>query len=426
MTPQDPPRPFSPGITRIALFPKRRPARRFGVGKLPTIVLLLALAAPHASADEPATSPSGEPFRLLPDLSPTPGTGDAHCLDGPRFEIGAEYLTWWLREGHIPAILTTSSQSSQGLLGQPDTKVLYGDERLKTRHDDRFVGARVRLEYWFDDEGAVGVEANAFFLERDSTYFKAVSDGSVLLARPFFTPNGSPASDVIAGLAPTGLRNGGFVGYSRIELFGEEANLAVAPLLADNGTRLELLAGFHFLQMRDRTDLTATGRSLPDQVTLFGLTDHYRVHNAYYGGQVGARGSAWYGRWSIAVRGEIGIGADVEQVRAFGDGTFQTPFVKIVTPTGLTVQARNTGTFDRTALNMVAEVGVVIGYRLTNHLQLLGGYSLLLWDSPLRSGDQIDLVVNTNAGTPPARPAIPFRSDFFWAQGVNVGLEFSW
>ncbi len=131
------------------------------------------------------------------------------------FLASADYVLWWLREGRLPApTLTTSSQASQGLLDKADTRVLYGDDRLRTRHGDECNGVRFTLAYWFDDARTVGVEGNAFFLERDSTHYKATSDGSDLLARPYVNPDGSPASYVVAGDAPDGLRSGGFVGYS--------------------------------------------------------------------------------------------------------------------------------------------------------------------------------------------------------------------
>jgi len=344
---------------------------------------------------------------------------------GPRLVATTEYVLWWLREGRMPAALTTSSQGSGGVLGQPDTQTLYGDDRLETRHGDRFNGVRVTLAYWLDGVQTVGIEGNAFFLERDSTHFKATSDGSTLLARPYYNPDGSPASAIIAGQAPTGMRDGGFVGYTRIELFGEEANL-VAWLWRSDFFRLEALGGARFLQMRDRADLTATGTSLPGNATLFGLEDHYRTENAYYGGQVGLRGELTRGPWSVNLRGEIGLGANEEQVRAFGDSIYQTPTQRLVTPTGLTVQASNTGTFNRTALNMVSEVDFNVSYQLARWVKVFGGYTFLFWDGPLRAGDQIDLVVNTSPGTPPPRPAIPFKEDLFWAQGLNLGLEFSW
>ena len=177
--------------------------------------------------------------------------------------------------------------------------------------------------------------------------------------------------------------------------------------------------------------LPEVGRSLGKGIIEFkkglkGLEDHYRVEDAYYGGQVGLRGEARYGGWFVNLRGEVGLGGNVAHVRAFGSSLYQTPAERLVTPTGLTVQASNTGTFDHTTLNMVSEAGLNVGYRVTDWLRIYAGYTFLLWDSPLRSGNQIDLVVNTRAGTAPARQAIPFKEDLFWAQGLNAGVEFAW
>lgn len=68
-------------------------------------------------------------------------------------------------------------------------RLLYGDDRPRTRHGDEFNGVRFNLAYWLDDAHSVAVEGNAFFLERDSTHFKAVSDGGALLARPCTKPD---------------------------------------------------------------------------------------------------------------------------------------------------------------------------------------------------------------------------------------------
>jgi hypothetical protein len=391
------------------------------------VFLLVGLLALPAGAAEPAAFvplPSPPPTAELGP--PVPVAQDTCIRDpGPRWSVNLDYLLWFLREGRLPATLTTSSQASRGLLGQPDTRTLYGDDRLETRHGDKFNGVKLTLGFWLDDARTVGVEGNAFFLERDSTYFKAVSDGSTLLARPYFNPDGSPASFIIAGQTPTGPRSGGFVGYSRIELFGQEVNL-VAPLSADDTVRLEALGGARFLQLRDRTDLTASGRALSGKELVFGLEDHFRTENAYYGAQAGLRGELTAGRWSLQLRGVTGLGANTEQVRAFGSSLVQTPAERSVTPTGLSVQTGNRGTFERTAVSWVSEVGCAIGFRVTPNVRVFGGYTFLLWDSPVRSGDQIDPVINTNPGTPPARPLIPFKEDRFWAQGLNLGLEFGW
>jgi hypothetical protein len=328
-----------------------------------------------------------------------------------------------LREGRVPALLTA------GPPGGPQ-QVIYGDGRLETRHADRFVGVRLTAEGWLDAARTVGLEGRAFFLERDSTYFKATSTGDTVLAQPFVAvPGGQPLAQPVAGPSPWGLLNGGYVGYSRVELFGQEAN-AVLALLAGPRDRLDLLAGARFLQMRDRLDLTATARIEPTETLLLGEEDQFQVHNFFWGGQIGLRGQHVRGRWFLDWRGTAALGGNSQQVMARGDRVFQTPYQRTVLPWGLYVQPSNTGTFRRTVLDAVYEVGANLGFRLTDHLALFGGYSLLVWNNPIRAGDQVDTGVNLaqapgrTAISP--RPAVPFAEDLFWAQGLNVGLEFRW
>ncbi len=342
-----------------------------------------------------------------------------------QWSLSGEYLVWFLRQGHIPPLLTTSSYASLGRLGQPDTQVLYGDQSLQTRHDDRFVGTRLTFD-WLNAEQTWGLEARAFFLERDSTHFKAVSNGSTLLAIPYYDArDGSSTSAIIAGPTAAGIRDGAFVGYSRIELFGEEGNVVI-PLQTQGALRWGMLLGARFLQMRDRFDLTAAGHLLPERAILYGLDDHLRVHNGFYGGQVGLKSEYTLGRWLFNARGTVALGADDQLVRAYGDRIYHTPQARTVTPYGLLVEPSNAGKFRRTAVDMVSEVGVNMGYQLTHHVSLFAGYTFLYWNNPLRAGDQIDTTINPGAGTPPARPARPYKSEPFWAQGINLGLNLCW
>jgi hypothetical protein len=382
--------------------------------------------APRVAAQDFRSDAGPSPYpRVIEDEQPVQGRPLDHGLYGQ-----IEYVLWWLREGRVPPLLTTSAPASAGVLGRADTQILYGDDRLETRHGDRFNGTRFTLGYRFGDCQALGVEASAFFLERDSTHFKATSDGGMVLAIPFINAlDGRETSDIIAGTGPLGPRTGQFVGYSRVELFGQEIN-AVVSLHCDPSTRLDLLLGARFLQMRDRVDLTATGRLLPAQTTLFGLTDHFRVGDQFYGGQAGLRGEWCWGRCSLAVTGEVAPGATVALVRAFGDRLFQTPAERLSSPFGLFVQPSNSGSVTHTDFDFVYQLTVNAGWRLCDHVRLFTGYTFLGWTSPLRAGDQIDRVVNlaltANPPHGPDRPALPFRSDTFWAQGWNAGVELSW
>ncbi len=394
-----------------------------------TFLLLAALScvaalSPRLAAQSP-----------IADISiQSPPTSGVLAPEAPTswgtFNADVDYVLWWLREGRVPVLLTTSSPASRGFLGQPDTRVLYGDDRLMTRHDDQFNGIRFALG-WVNADGNFGVEARAFFLERDSTYFKAVSaNGSELLAIPYFNAvTGMPDSRIIAGPDPTrGLLSGAFVGYSRIEWFGEELN-AVLPMTAGDGWRLDLLAGFRFFQMRDRFHETATSRSIPDGgAQLWGLEDNIRTGNAYYGGQVGFTGEVTFGRFFVQARGTIGLGGDDERVRTFGGKLYQTPTLRITTPTGLFVQQSNTGSLSRGNFDGAGEADINVGYQLTSWARLVMGYTFLYWADPLRAGDQIETVVNHGQAThpTPAMPTIPFKGDALWAQGLNAGVELRW
>ena len=52
--------------------------------------------------------------------------------------------------------------------------------------------------------------------------------------------------------------------------------------------------------------------------------------------------------------------------------------------------------------------------------------------SLVRAGDQIDLDVNPDQlpepiiGIGPARPVFAFQQTDFWAQGLNLGLDYRW
>jgi hypothetical protein len=339
----------------------------------------------------------------------------------------ADYLLWQLRRGYAPPVLTTSSPASQGLLDRPDTRVVYGDDRLETRHGDRFNGARLAAD-WLSDDGAFGFEGRGFFLERDSTYFTLKQRSDVLLALSYVdATTGRQASEIIAGPDPKrGLLWGGFVGYSRIELFGEEAN-AVAPLIADDPAwRLDALAGGRFLQMRDRYHQTATSYVLPAKRRLYGVDDNVRVHNAFYGGQVGVRGERRFGRLAVQYRATAALGADGQEVKTFGSTVVATPRGRVQTNAGLFIQASNSGRFTDCNLDAVGEVGLNLAYDLTGWMRARVGYTFLYWADPLRAAEQLDRTINVSQPAGPARPEIPFKGEAFWAQGLNVGLEFRW
>ena len=78
---------------------------------------------------------------------------------------------------------------------------------------------------------------------------------------------------------------------------------------------------------------------------------------------------------------------------------------------------------------MMPELGLTAGYNFTAKLRMTFGYSIMYWNNVARPGDQIDTNINP-AQIPPAtatpgyRPAFQLHTSDFWAQGVNMGLEY--
>ena len=78
---------------------------------------------------------------------------------------------------------------------------------------------------------------------------------------------------------------------------------------------------------------------------------------------------------------------------------------------------------------MMPEIGFTVGYDFTSHLKATVGYTMLYWSNVARPGDQIDLNLDP-AQFPPAtaigeKPAYALHTSDFWAQGVNLGLSYT-
>src|SRR5205085_1409984 len=68
---------------------------------------------------------------------------------------------------------------------------------------------------------------------------------------------------------------------------------------------------------------------------------------------------------------------------------------------GLLTQGSNIGRFSRDVFTVVPEVGVTVGYQFNEHWRTFIGYNFIYWSDVVRSGDQVDRVVNRAQLPPP-------------------------
>jgi hypothetical protein len=353
------------------------------------------------------------------------------------FWAQADYLMWWTRNSHLPPLVTTGSpaDSNPGALGQPGTSVLFGG----SVNSEPYSGGRFSAGLWFNSDHSLGIEGGYLFLAQRTVRFGAVSDGTRVLARPFFDV--TPGSDFENAenaqlLAFPGLAAGSVDVTLSTRVQGCEADLASEMVRCDSSA-LRLLAGFRYLSLDDSLNYGEATAFLPD-VPVFGgdslvSASSFNTKNRFYGGQLGAAAAVDYGRLSLNLRAMIGLGSTHQTVLI--DGTTTTTSAVGIANTigsGPFALPSNLGSHSRDVFSAVPEVRVNGAYQVTDHLRLSVGYTFLAWSEVARSGDQIDRATNTSMipptvgpGNPtgPVAPQVTFRNSTFWAQGINFGIE---
>ncbi|HUG92708.1 MAG TPA: BBP7 family outer membrane beta-barrel protein [Planctomycetaceae bacterium] len=448
---------------------------RSGVLAAAILIANASSAWSEAPQSSPAAMPqaSSEPLVVADaHLGPQPQTWTGPLLadqssyfgDQNRFWGSAELLWWSIKPGHTPPLVTLGTETSLGALG-PETTVLFGGDL----DYDSGLGGRFTAGYWLDACQTKGLEASYLFLNSpmdDFSAFNSGAPGSGVLARPFF--------NVVNGLQESQLASfpgifSGRVGVSSdSQLQGAELN-GICNLCRSNiccydtcchstscgqtdccgtnccdpsGYSLDLIGGFRYLNLNEDLEITELLTFLPTApnppftpgATIL-ISDRFDTRNSFYGAQIGARGEWRRGSWFVNATAKLALGNSHQEVRIRGTTVFTNPGgPSVAQPGGLLALPTNIGTYSRDRFAVVPEIGVNLGYQVTNNLRAFVGYSFIYWSSVVRPGDQIDLGINpTQLPDPngpgvlvgPARPAFRFRDTDFWAQGINFGVEFS-
>jgi hypothetical protein len=410
-----------------------------------SVALLLAHAG-FVLAQGPA--PGDTPVAPAPVAFASEPASDAEADAGAdrraRFQITAEYLLWWVKNGPVPAPLVTTGSLTDprpGAAGQPGTVVLFGDAGIDYRAHS---GGRLTGDFWLDDAQTVGLEGIGFVTETHTIHFGHDSDkaGTPVLARPFVSAETSePAAKLVT--APGALL-GGIDVFSDSRLWGAEAN-AVFGVYRGDGFRADVLVGFRYLALDENirisqsSTLLANGHAgffgVPVPPTdIISITDFDGTSNEFYGGQVGGRGEYRSGRWWFDFLGKAALGATRETYRVVGlTKETNAADLTLTGSGGLYALASNGGVTSRSRFAFAPEVGVGVGCQVASWMRVRVGYSILWWDDVARPGDEINphidprQVPSSPAYAPTAGPLQPSRLEGqsnYWAQGLTFGVEF--
>lgn len=414
----------------------------------------MVLGGTAVFGQSPSSSPEKAATPLAPTLSFTPSAPVGDCDLSPQsaydsvprdgwgcVSLSADYLLWWVRKGPTPGPLLTLGSTAddpfEGALGQPHTVSLFGDGGLDYR---TFSGLRLNGSVGLSDN--FSLEGSYFALERRSAGTSAASDatGNPLITRPVVSDFNGLQESYSTSFPASLAGQSDIVSHTRLQ--GFEANLS-ANLLRSPVRSLDLLVGYRFVSLQE--DLLfndALTPLAPDVLTFQGAPvnspgtladfDSFRTQNHFNGGQVGARWQRTFDRLEVGVTGKVALGATEQRVQIDGATTLLTPGAAPTTvPGGILAQQSNIGTYSHNTFSVVPEVGVNIGWRITENVTVRAGYTFIYWTDVVRPGAQIDSRVNPFAvpsdqsfGTGPAggHPVFGFHNSDFWAQGVNFGV----
>jgi hypothetical protein len=327
--------------------------------------------------------------------------------------------------------VTTAPVGSGGVIGASDTTVLFGGG---VDNEERS-GGRFTAGYWFDNCHTLALESTFFFLANRSVNFAANSGTFPVLARPFFNLNsGTEFSEITTS---PGLGTGGIGVNTFSQLWGAEINLRY-NICDSCRWRFDVLGGFRYLNLHEGLNIQENIMADAAAPTFAGdaiqVNDDFNTRNQFYGGQIGTRLGWTWNRWSVDWLAKVALGDTHQVVNIQGSQLITTPAgATSFFNGGLLALPSNSGSFSRDRFAVVPETDLILGFRVTNHMKLLLGYSFLYWSNVARPGDQIDRVIDVtkipNSGlavpaTGQNRPMPIFKGTDFWAQGISFGVEF--
>jgi hypothetical protein len=372
-----------------------------------------------------------------------------------QFYVDANYLFAWLQAGHAPILATTTvaglPRGLAGVEGIPGNAALFGGGSISG--SDR-PGALIRAGYVLDSECRQGIELGWVMIGRAGDTFTATSNGSRVLARPFFnTVTSTDDADLVAF---PGLLAGSIHVRTASELFGGEVNYRCAlscatcggigccgggcggggcgcgerGCMADSGLTVDALIGYRGLCYKDKVVIDTTTRNLDGTI----VSNRPLVHDSFYsrtmfnGGQVGFEGRYERGGFFFDGRAVGAIGVAGTRVDVTGFSNVVNGATTTRSQIGLLAARTNHGFFQDEDLGFVGELGLKAGYRVNEHLSLSVGYTVLYLSSVVRSGDLIDKAVNTTQIPPatlsgPNRPALLIQNQDIFAHGLSLGAE---
>jgi hypothetical protein len=376
-----------------------------------------------------ATGPVLSPPGVLSTM-PTDGT-IVTAPSAPEFWVSAEYMAWRIRKDRVPPLVATGPAAFPvGILGNPGTVVL-SDRELDP---GTFTGVRLRAGCWLDTCQSIGVEGSIFGLHERTNTASFNSGQFPVLTRPFTDVNPGGANSEF--LAFPGISSGAITIENKTRLLGASL-YARCPICNIGCGRVDALLGPQYLDLREELTITERSTFAPNAPfpglagNSFTAVDQFKTSNRFCGFLFGGSARASYECLTFDLMAGVGVGVTRQEIEINGS---QQSSLGSASGGLLALPGGNIGKHEKDQFSLVPQLGLNVGYQVTSYCQIFVGYTCLYWTGVVRPGQQIDPVLDVNripnfgggAAATAVRPQVPFERSTFWAQGVSVGVQFSW
>lgn len=377
---------------------------------------LLTVSAATAAAQDAITVPI--------DVAPAPAKG-------PKMYGSIDYLLFNFRDGPCPPVIQHVPTNRFQVNLDPDAaQTIYGDG---IRHH-AFSGLHLNAGAWFTD--TFGVDGSFTGFETKSKNFFIESNGEPSIGR-FYTDvtNSSRPLTYLVYSDPDGSQSGSVLVTSPVRFWHADVNARTNgySVFAD---RTDWLVGFRYADLRDGIYVRDfTQRNDATRASLTG-EDNFSATNQFYGGQVGF--NSWYELgcgFTMDVTGKFAVGGLRRQAVIDGFTTERRNGVVVRTvPGDVLTQPTNIGSYSETHISIMPELMVKLGYQILPGVNVSVGYDIIAITGVTRAGSVIDYGVNpavnpyltASAQSDARRPEFNFGGTDFWAQGMTLGVTFTY
>lgn len=373
---------------------------------------------------------------------------------GSQSWLTIDYMLWWLSDapGNNPLVTTGPFDPNTfvpgvtpppGALTTPGTQVLAGNQ---STYFGTFSGLQLQGGLALGD--GVALEGGAFLLERRTAGYDAASNaaGEPFLGRPTIgAASGLENSVAISFANDAANQNGGQRGSVRIinsaRLWGADVG-ASAALVDNEFLTVAGIVGFRYLDLDETLNISeiiqpfgqpglVNGNLVPLGSIITGY-DNFHTRNQFYGGTIGTRLMWHMPNFDLGLTTKVSLGSNQQRVGITGATSVGGAGLQFTTPGSVRAVPSNIGVYHRSEFAVVPEVGLNLGFRLSENIRLQVGYSFLYLSRAIRPDGTIDRVIDQTQvptsqffvpGAVGNRPLPQFEQSHLWAHGVNFGLS---